>query len=699
MLPNISLDVDKYEDIIYDARNMIVSLYPEWTDFNYHDPGITILELFSWIKESQQYYMDQIGDENRKKYLKLLGLQRHTKLPARAEAEVITQQDIDVLKGTKFYAGEICFEAEERRYILKDDLCRCISYEGELARIINRRQLDFGNKLKILPFGREPRVDNCFYLGFDEALPKNTNLRALIDIYDDYEVRRMPITNPKSFYPLAEIILEVKTNRGWQEAALLSDETYALLCSGNINFSVDFDMEPCIIEGLEGYYLRLRLARCDYDVPPVVQAIRFNSIALRQRDTQSEVIDFPLSDDGKYYAATELSVSGVSQLFVKINQTYHLVPTVTKNIDYENNCAAFEIEMNPEHLGAEGLRLVNTTGMFANSNIAGFGTGLPFQELNLNHENIEYSSFEIMTEDTDVPDRYLPWIKVNDFSASTPEDRHYVLDSATGVVKFGDCINGLAPEGTILIIGYVHTLGAGGNVKQNTINRIGQEDIPGIQVNNRESSAGGENEETLDACFRRAQRMLKSPLSAVTYSDYESCVLNTPGLMIQSCKAIPAKLTRRHDNIPDMTLNIVVKPFRPEQAEYISDVYIRNIQNHLDNFRLLGTNIELIAPEYIGVTIYADVIVKPHYLNAQALVEEAVKNFFFRYKDQFGAEVVYSELYGVIDRLECVSFVNTLSVEAKGNGISRTKEGNITLQANGVIVLSGTQYMFSVDQD
>ncbi len=146
-----------------------------------------------------------------------------------------------------------------------------------------------------------------------------------------------------------------------------------------------------------------------------------------------------------------------------------------------------------------------------------------------------------------------------------------------------------------------------------------------------------------------------------------------------------------------MNVNIVVKPFYPEQAETIGDAYIRNIKNHLEKFRLLGTKIKLIAPEYVGVTVYGDVTVKPHYLNAQAMVEEAVKNFFFLYKDQFGAEIIYSELYGVIDRLECVFAVSALSMDAKGNGISRTKEGNIVLPTNGIVLLSDTQFMFSVE--
>ena len=77
----------------------------------------------------------------------------------------------------------------------------------------------------------------------------------------------------------------------------------------------------------------------------------------------------------------------------------------------------------------------------------------------------------------------------------------------------------------------------------------------------------------------------------------------------------------------------------------------------------------------------------------------AVKNYFSLYEDQFGVELIYSELYGVIDRLECVSYVSSLSLDAKGNGVSRTKEGNIVLPANGVVLLSDTQFMFSVDNE
>ena len=76
MLPIPVLDDESFQEIVEQARSMIPRLAPDWTDFNHHDPGITFLELFAFLKESQQYHLDQIGPRNRQKYLKLLGMER-----------------------------------------------------------------------------------------------------------------------------------------------------------------------------------------------------------------------------------------------------------------------------------------------------------------------------------------------------------------------------------------------------------------------------------------------------------------------------------------------------------------------------------------------------------------------------------------------------------------------------------------------
>jgi len=39
------------EDILSEAKARIPRYTPEWTDYNPGDPGIALLELFSWMSE------------------------------------------------------------------------------------------------------------------------------------------------------------------------------------------------------------------------------------------------------------------------------------------------------------------------------------------------------------------------------------------------------------------------------------------------------------------------------------------------------------------------------------------------------------------------------------------------------------------------------------------------------------------------
>ena len=74
MLPELILDSDSFESLIEEYRSRIAGIYPDWTDYNYHDPGITFLELFVWMQENQQYFMDQLGPEHYRQFFRLAGI-------------------------------------------------------------------------------------------------------------------------------------------------------------------------------------------------------------------------------------------------------------------------------------------------------------------------------------------------------------------------------------------------------------------------------------------------------------------------------------------------------------------------------------------------------------------------------------------------------------------------------------------------
>ena len=52
MLRTENLDDQTFAEIVEEAVKSIPTVFPEWTDHNAHDPGITLQELFAWYKVS-----------------------------------------------------------------------------------------------------------------------------------------------------------------------------------------------------------------------------------------------------------------------------------------------------------------------------------------------------------------------------------------------------------------------------------------------------------------------------------------------------------------------------------------------------------------------------------------------------------------------------------------------------------------------
>src|SRR5437764_6772988 len=69
-LPN--LDDRRYADLVEEARSLIPSYAPEWTNHNPSDPGITLVELFAYLTEMLVYRVNRVTDDNIRAFLKLI---------------------------------------------------------------------------------------------------------------------------------------------------------------------------------------------------------------------------------------------------------------------------------------------------------------------------------------------------------------------------------------------------------------------------------------------------------------------------------------------------------------------------------------------------------------------------------------------------------------------------------------------------
>jgi hypothetical protein len=69
-LPN--LDDRTYAELTAEARALIPSLLPEWTDHNPSDPGIVLVELLAWLTEMLMFQVNEVPPASTDKFLALL---------------------------------------------------------------------------------------------------------------------------------------------------------------------------------------------------------------------------------------------------------------------------------------------------------------------------------------------------------------------------------------------------------------------------------------------------------------------------------------------------------------------------------------------------------------------------------------------------------------------------------------------------
>ena len=685
MLPDINLDNESFDDILESAKSCIVSNCPEWTDFNYHDPGVTMLETFSWLKEIQQYYLNRIGPGSISRYLKLLGIRRRTKTPSRTDVSLRYAEDIAAAKGTRLYAGDICFEAEERTYVSSASVSCCICKSETEESITGTGELSFGGSLRIAPFSSGN--GSVFYIGFDKPLEKDEQHILYIEINDTGQVPRNPITDRESFIPLVDICAEYYTPQGWQ-ALKLDDDTCGFLQSGSMRLTPSAAHEKTTVAGREAYFIRFSITGGEYDVLPLIKGLEFGLLPVVQRQTLAECSDYPPSQTIELLSY--LAARGNTRVYLKDSDgLFSRAQSFEKVIDESTGVIRLNV---PQGEACAGIRVINYDTGLRSGGYIGTGTGLPFQEYDLENDRLESESFSLMTELPASGGRLAQWRRVDDLSSAGADDLVYALDTAAGVVRFGDCIRGAAPEGRIYIASCSETLGENGNVSAGSINRMSDmEDAP--DVTNTRRSEGGLGEESVEECCIRAYRLMQTTETLITDEDHERFVRSVQGLKIETCCLLPPEAFGENRNDP--VRGLVVKPYSPDGLGVPCERYERNILSALEKRRMLGTGFRIVRPEYSGISIYADITVERSATNAEQELRRVIGEYFEEYKDLFGIKLIYSKLYEKIDRLGFVLSVNTLSMETLGGGAQRTREGDLLLSANVTAYQGDTELMIS----
>ncbi len=268
----------------------------------------------------------------------------------------------------------------------------------------------------------------------------------------------------------------------------------------------------------------------------------------------------------------------------------------------------------------------------------GRSNGSPGQELTLSRTPVlarrldEHLRVVTATEATD-------WSEVADLTASGPADRHYLLEGATGTLRFGPAVRypdgsvrqhgAVPPDGAeVVMTGYRHGGGAAGNVGAGTLSVMRSSIAYVDRVTNLVPATGGVDAETPANAKLRGPLSLRTGQRAVTARDFARLTLES-STEVARVRCLPPEA-------PADPVRLLVVPevrLSPEAHRLddfaLSDPLLRAITDHLEPRRLLGTTVAVGTPYYQGVTVAALVQALPG--RPPTLVRQRCLDLVYRY--------------------------------------------------------------------
>lgn len=277
-------------------------------------------------------------------------------------------------------------------------------------------------------------------------------------------------------------------------------------------------------------------------------------------------------------------------------------------------------------------------------------------------------------------DGWQPWEQVDDFAASGPDDRHFMLDAVSGEVALGPAVRlgddtlrqygAVPPKGArIRLRSYWSGGGRSGNLAAGALSVV-QTSIPYVErVQNAEAALGGVDGEDIDNAKVRGPLLLRTRNRAVTTADYEQLARDAaPEVARVHC------LPPGDGETPGPVRVLIVPSVGDEggagrlQFEHLSpsETTLSTIAAHLDERRVLGARVLVQPPFYQGVTIVARLRAAPG--SDPGRLEGDALDALYRYLHPltggadgtgwpFGRSVLVSEVYTVLQRVSTAGFV------------------------------------------
>ncbi|NMG49715.1 putative baseplate assembly protein [Azoarcus communis] len=685
------LDDRSFEALYNELRNRIPVYNPEWTDHLDSDPAITLLQLFAWLGEGLQFRFNQIPEATQLAFLRLLDIPLQ---PARA-ARALVRFDSKARQGVALYAGDQV-KAGKLRYTLTHDASLwpldCVA--------VARRSLLPEQDLA------DPARLRAFVAGLDpeQAVAVQASIDALA-LADDgrvapYEVLTLGSDGQDAALDFADTVdgcvwigLLTQADSGLDPAALADPATGLQPPPGRpVTLSLGFspathhptldDIEtPCGSGDGPGLIWQISLAQPRKDGSADYTTLRIggDSTAGFTRDGVVRIeLPAALNTLGNPPAAPGLAGTG------------DFPPELDDARAERLWCWLRVWRSDGSRIGTVRLLALNTLAceqaVRASPELLGSGSGQPGQIYRLANAPVLIDSTRPVRLQVEESGVWTEWQRVDDFDASTADDRHFRIDAEAGIASFGTRYPQTGER--IRVLAYHWGGGSAGNVPAAAIDRLG-DTLAGptpalpmlrphqteLKLSNPLPAGGGVDAESLESALARIPATLRRNHRAVARDDFAELALQTPTVELGRAECLPLFHAPSKSPRPG-AVSVVVWPARDVQhpdAPLPDARELTEVCAWLDRWRLVTTELYVIPPTYRRIAIAVAVKVAPGYgLDA---VRDWVETLLRQYLAPLppygpdgrgwplGRRLLGRELEGVTMQVEGLEYIEALRVD------------------------------------
>jgi predicted phage baseplate assembly protein len=661
-LPVPDLDDRRFQDLVDEAKRLVMRRCPEWTDHNVSDPGVTLIETFAYMTDQLLYRLNRVPDRLYLTFLNLIGLRMLPPTPARAAVTFWLSSPgrtaLTVNAGTQVgtlhtrAAEPVIFATIDPLSIVPCSLA-CVRSAGSTpeagqasdaegddagpvpepsapapGEATTDRTGDLAAGKPFTAFRRRPAVGDTMLVGLSGPVPQ-----CAVRLDFRGSVKGVGV-NPK--YP--PLVWEAWTGEAWTECEVDRDETGGLNTAGRIVLHVPPGHEASVLGGDRAGWLRARVIEPAEGQPPY---------------TDSPVVE----------NLTACTIGGTADA------------------------------VNAEVVPTEDL---------------GEAEGVPGQQFTVRRRPV-LAGYDVPVVETSARSGWQEWTAVEHFAESGPDDRHFVLDAVSGLVLFGPAVRepdgglrqyGQVPDkgARVRIRRYATGGGARGNVGSGAVQTL-KSSVPFVsRVENRHPAQGGVDGETLDEAKRRGPLLVRTRSRAVTAQDYEA-LAREAAPDIARVRCVPAG----QDGTAAGGVRVLLVPAAATDEGRIDfenlvppTQTLRRIAERLDEVRVIGTRVMVEPPLYRGVTVVARLVARPR-ASADRVRDDALRELYGFISPlagggpdgdgwPFGRPVQAGEIFGRLQRVRGIELVEDVRLFSADpvSGVRGAEAARIELEANSL---------------